>query len=89
MIWQLATHPQLQGLGLATRLIGELESSAVRRGVLRVRLGVETDNLRALRLYKYLGYQTIGESLASWMAESEDGSPFLYRTTCIEMVKDV
>jgi ribosomal protein S18 acetylase RimI-like enzyme len=89
VIWRLATHPQLQGLGLATRLIARLESTAVRRGVRRLRLGVEKENLRALRLYKHLGYQTIGESLASWMAESEDGSPFLYRTTCIEMVKDV
>ncbi len=89
VIWQLATHPQLQGLGLATRLIAELESTAVRRGVRRLRLGVETENLRALRLYKHLGYRTIGESKASWMAEAEDGSPFLYRTTCIEMVKDV
>jgi ribosomal protein S18 acetylase RimI-like enzyme len=54
-----------------------------------LRLGVEKENLRALRLYKHLGYQTIGESLASWMAESEDGSPFLYRTTCIEMGEGV
>ena len=83
VIWQLATHPQLQGLGLATRLIGGLESRAARRGVLRVRLGVETQNLRALRLYKHLGYETIGESEASWTAEAEDGSSFVYRTRCI------
>ena len=89
VIWQLATHPQLQGLGLATRLIGGLESRAVRRSVLRVRLGVETQNLRALRLYRHLGYETIGESEASWAAEAEDGSSFVYRTTCIEMVKEV
>lgn len=89
VIWQLATHPQLQGLGLATRLIGELESRAVRRGVLRLRLGVETENLRALRLYEHLAYETIGESEASWVAEAEDGSPFLFTTTCIEMVKEM
>jgi ribosomal protein S18 acetylase RimI-like enzyme len=87
VIWQLATHPQLQGLGLATRLIGELESTAVRRGVRRLRLGVDPQR-PALRLYKHLGYETIGESEASWMVEAEDGSPFLYRTTCIELVKD-
>ena len=54
-----------------------------------MRLGVETENVRALRLYRHLGYEAIGESEASWVAEAEDGSPFVYRTTCIEMVKDV
>ncbi len=82
-IWQLATHPQLEGLGLATRLIRELEARAFRRGIRRLRLGVEVDNVRALRLYEHLGYEMIGGSEASWLAEAEDGSRFLYRTTCI------
>jgi len=64
-IWQLATHPQLQGLGLATRLIGELESRAVRRGVRRLRIGVGVENVRARRLYEHLGYEVVGESEAS------------------------
>jgi ribosomal protein S18 acetylase RimI-like enzyme len=46
VIWRLATHPQFQGLGLAMRLIARLESTAVRRGVRRLRLGVEKENLR-------------------------------------------
>jgi ribosomal protein S18 acetylase RimI-like enzyme len=87
-IWQLATHPQLQGLGLATRLIHELESRAVKRGVKRFRLAVELDNPRARRLYEHLGYRAIGESEASWEAETSDGSRFLYTTKVTEMAKN-
>jgi ribosomal protein S18 acetylase RimI-like enzyme len=85
-IYQLATHPRLEGLGLATRLIGELEACALRRGVRRFRLGVELDNARARRLYEHLGYRYMGESEASWEAEADDGSRFLYTTTLAEMV---
>ena len=86
-IWQLATHPRLEGLGLATTLIRELELRAARRGRTSLRLGVEPDNERALRLYEHLGYRSIGTSEASWEAERSDGSRFLYTTTLIEMSK--
>jgi hypothetical protein len=87
-IWQLATHPRLEGLGLATRLIGELEACALRRGVHRLRLGVEVDNPRARQLYERLGYEPIGESETAWEADAEDGSRFLYRTRLTEMAKE-
>jgi ribosomal protein S18 acetylase RimI-like enzyme len=88
-IWQVATHPQLEGLGLATRLIHELESRALRRGTNRLRLAVELDNTRAQRLYEHLGYRATDESEASWEAEAADGSRFLYTTKLTEMVKVV
>jgi len=88
-IWQLATHPGQESLGLATRLISELEVSACRRGVHRVRLAVEVGNNRALRLYEHLGYEPIGESNASWEAEAPDGSRFLYTAQLTEMAKIV
>jgi ribosomal protein S18 acetylase RimI-like enzyme len=88
-IWQLATHPRLEGLGLATRLIHELESRAHERGVNRLRLAVEHDNTRARRLYDHLGYRVMGESEASWEAEATDGSQYLYTTKLTEMVKIV
>src|SRR5436190_1208234 len=65
-VWQLATHPRLEGVGLARRLIAELEQCAITRGVRRLRLGVELNNPRARRLYEHLGYRQIGESEASW-----------------------
>jgi ribosomal protein S18 acetylase RimI-like enzyme len=86
-IWQVATHPRLEGLGLAKRLMEELEARARRRGARRVRLGVEIGNDRARRLYEHLGYEPIGESEASWEAEAQDGSRFLYTTRLTEMVK--
>ncbi len=86
-VWQLATHTDLEGLGLATRLIAELEQHALDRGISRLRLGVEVDNPRAKRLYERLGYRTIGESDASWDAEDADGTRFLYSTKLIEMEK--
>lgn len=88
-IWQVATHPQLEGLGLATRLMEELEGRARRRRVRKVRLGVEIGNDRARRLYEHLGYEPVGESEASWEAEAQDGSRFLYTTRLIEMTKAV
>ena len=87
-IWQLATHPQLEGIGLATRLIGEFEARAHQRGIRRLRLAVETDNARARRLYEHIGYHAMGKSEVSWEAESPDGSRFVYTTTVIEMYKD-
>ncbi|MGH8978446.1 MAG: GNAT family N-acetyltransferase [Acidimicrobiia bacterium] len=88
-VWQIATHPQVEGAGLATLLIGELEVRAMQRGVRRLRLGVELDNPRARRLYEHLGYAPIGESEASWEAEAKDGSRFVYATRLTEMLKVV
>jgi ribosomal protein S18 acetylase RimI-like enzyme len=86
-IWQLATHPRLQGLGLATALIGELEARAAQRGITNLRLGVEPENQRGRRLYEHLGYRTMGEQEASWEAERTDGSRFIYTTRIVEMSK--
>ena len=86
-IWQLATHGELESLGLATRLVAELEGRALRRGINRLRLGVEHDNRRARRLYEHLGYRAIGESEDSWEYERSDGSRAIYTTTLVEMLK--
>ena len=86
-IWQLATHPRLEGLGLATTLVHELEARAAVRGITNLRLGVEPENERARRLYECLGYRTIGESQASWEAERSDGSRFTYTARIVEMSK--
>lgn len=86
-IWQLATHPRLESLGLARTLIAELEARAAHRGITQLRLGVEPENRRGRRLYEYLGYQVIGQSEACWEAESADGSRYIYRTSIVEMLK--
>ena len=86
-IWQLATHEQLEGLGLATRLITALERHAGERGFRKLRLDVELDNTRARRLYEHLGYRVTGRADASWVTERPDGTRFLYSTAVEEMEK--
>ena len=89
IIWQVATHPSLEGLGLAMTLVHELENRAARRHLSSVGLAVELDNPRARRLYEHLGYQPVGESEESWMSDRPDGSTFLYRTTVTLMSKQL
>lgn len=87
IIWQVATHPSLEGLGLATMLIRALEDRAARRELRTVGLAVELDNHRARRLYEHLGYRPVGEGEESWISSRPDGSTFLYRTTVTLMSK--
>lgn len=81
-IWQLATMPALQSLGLGTLLIGALEDRARERGFPTAMLLVEDDNPRALALYQRLGYAVVGEEIAEWDAEDADGRPYRHRTAC-------
>jgi ribosomal protein S18 acetylase RimI-like enzyme len=88
-ILQLATHNQLQGLGLASALIAAAEERMRRRGVAIARLGVEDHNPRARALYERLGYRAVGRREASWETEAADGSRSLYTTTLTEMDKNL
>ena len=88
-ILQLATHPQLQRLGLATTLISAAEERIRRRGLGLARMSVEDDNPRARALYERLGYRPVGRSTESWEAERDDGSLYLYTTTVTDLEKDL
>jgi ribosomal protein S18 acetylase RimI-like enzyme len=66
VLTMLSVHEHLQSLGLGTRLVAALEKRARKRGLSRVRLGVEHDNPRALALYRRLGYQEVGSRVESW-----------------------
>lgn len=78
---QLATMGPLQGLGIATMLIGVGEQRVRGRGQTFAALGVEDTNPRARRLYERLGYQAAGRQHASWEYEDDDGVLRLYETT--------
>jgi ribosomal protein S18 acetylase RimI-like enzyme len=86
-IMQIATHGDLQGLGLGTALIAAAEERIRRRGLTVARMGVEDDNPRARALYERLGYQEVSRRAVSWEAEAADGSLFMYRTVVTEMDK--
>ena len=86
-IWQLATMPALQSLGLGTMLIRALEDAARANGFGTVVLLVEVENDRALTLYQRLGYAVTGSEPASWDAEEDDGQIVRYTATCYAMTK--
>lgn len=88
-IMQLATRDDLQGQGLATLVIAEAERRMRARGLGTARLAVEPDNERALRLYLHLGYRSIGERATGWEYERPDGTLGQYRTTVVDLVKDL
>lgn len=73
---QLATHPDLQGLGIGSALVGAAERRITARGVNTARVGVEDDNPGARALYERLGYTDSGRRPASWESEGPDGAPF-------------
>jgi ribosomal protein S18 acetylase RimI-like enzyme len=83
-IFQLATHPELQRLGIGTHLIRSLEERARTRGL---PAALECENESARRLYERLGYSVCGESSHSWEAERDDGSLYMHGAVCTEMVK--
>jgi ribosomal protein S18 acetylase RimI-like enzyme len=78
---QLAVMDPLQGLGIATMLIGVGEQRVRARGLAFAALGVEDNNPRARRLYERLGYQAAGRQHASWEYEDDDGVLGVYETT--------
>jgi ribosomal protein S18 acetylase RimI-like enzyme len=86
-IAQMATHGDLQGLGLGSRLIAAAETCVRRRGLEVARIAVEDDNPRARALYERHGYVVVGRREVSWQAEAPDGSLFLYRTVVGELDK--
>ena len=78
---QLATIGPLQGLGIATMLIGAGEQRVRARGMAFAALGVEDNNPGARRLYERLGYQAAGQQHASWEYEDDTGILRMYETT--------
>lgn len=86
-VWQVATHPGLEGLGLCRLLFAEAERRIAARGCPVARLGVEVGNDRARRLYRHLGYAKVGEEPQSWPTLDGDGQQVTYHTVCEVMEK--
>lgn len=88
-LWQLATHPDLQGLGIGTRLIRAAEDRIRRRGLPYAYLGVEDGNAPARRLYERLGYKEVGREPDSWDQEDEHGDVYRYETEVVILRKEL
>lgn len=57
----LNVAPNYRKMGVATKLLLEVEVFLKQRGVRECRLEVREDNLAAIKLYHKLGYQTVGK----------------------------
>jgi ribosomal protein S18 acetylase RimI-like enzyme len=53
----IAVRPEAQGSGLGRLIMAYLHTEARRRGAPRIRLKVYPDNVRAVELYRSLGYE--------------------------------
>jgi ribosomal protein S18 acetylase RimI-like enzyme len=72
VIGKLCVHPRLQGHGIGARLLRAAESAlAEERGVTTFRLQAAHRSEGNLRLYRRVGYQTVGTS------EGTDGVPMI------------
>lgn len=79
-ISQLATHPNLQSLGLGTMLLCALENTARELGIRKAVLGVESTNPRARKLYEKLGYEFFKSDVDSWEAADANGDTYTHHT---------
>jgi RimJ/RimL family protein N-acetyltransferase len=67
----LATHPNLQGQGIGTRLVKEVLDLLKSEGLKRVELSYEADNPGARKFYERLGFQEEGV-LKNWFKRKNE-----------------
>ena len=65
-------RPTYRGAGLGTLLMDTVEVDLARRGFKEITLNVSRQNETALKLYKQLGYQVIGEDPGVWSFHDEN-----------------
>jgi len=70
-LYSLAVTAQTQGSGIGRQLLLALESAAVNRGRLFMRLEVAQDNLPAIQMYRSVGYVAFG-TLHDYYADHRD-----------------
>ncbi len=61
-ISNVAAYPEYRGMSIGTDLIAKVEIEARINGAKKVALDVEIENLKAVKLYKKLGYTIVKES---------------------------
>lgn len=79
-LYQLATHPELRGLGIGAHLVAALEGRVRARSIADAWLAVELDNPRARALYERLGYEAFDEATEGWEAQDASGSRYWKET---------
>lgn len=72
-IYAFRVRPAYRSGGLGTRMLTIAENDLYRRGFHTVTLNVAQDNLKALRLYKRLGYHVTAPDPGRWSYPDEIG----------------
>jgi ribosomal protein S18 acetylase RimI-like enzyme len=88
-IGQLATHPELQGMGLGSHLIAAAEERVRLRGLRWSVVGVEEGNSGAADLYERLGYRTYGREQDSWEVEDSEGNVTVHHAEVVLLRKEL
>jgi ribosomal protein S18 acetylase RimI-like enzyme len=88
-ISQLSTKQAVRNLGIGTRLLHAIEERILARGCSAAMLAVRPHNEGAQRLYRRLGYERVGERVASWMERNPDGTQTLRTPLYIDLRKDL
>jgi ribosomal-protein-alanine N-acetyltransferase len=65
-ITRLAVHPEQQGQGIGTRLLGALIMHFRAQGAETITLNTQMDNEDALRLYRHFGFTSAGDVVTVW-----------------------
>jgi ribosomal protein S18 acetylase RimI-like enzyme len=86
-LWQFATHPDLQGLGIGSFLMTAAERRIVQHGRWVARINVELDNPRARALYERLGFESMGRDTETWERVAISGAVTMHRATVTLMRK--
>jgi ribosomal protein S18 acetylase RimI-like enzyme len=86
-LWQFATHPELQGLGIGSFLMAAAEARIVTRGLHLARINVELDNPRAHQLYERLGFVSMGRDTETWERVDASGTVTMHRADVTLMGK--
>ncbi len=66
-ITRIAVHPRYQGRRIGVRLLAEAIAALAQDGAFGITLNTQQDNERALRLYKWFGFRTLGQEAEVWM----------------------
>ncbi|MFZ0544436.1 MAG: GNAT family N-acetyltransferase [Candidatus Promineifilaceae bacterium] len=64
---RITVHPDLQGLGVGSALMAAAMERYRRRGIKRVSLNTQLDNIASHRLYEKFGFYRTGEQMPVWV----------------------
>jgi ribosomal protein S18 acetylase RimI-like enzyme len=89
LLGQLATHPQLQSLGIGAHLMSAAGVRIAARGLPVAMVGVEEGHDRAKSLYERMGFRAVEHGTDSWEVQQDDGTISTHHAQVIYMSKQL